>query len=68
MPRISIARRPGGPIAVAARSADSRRMRRRFLADERLYCGTNGCTTHLELDPRSRVASCHICGYRRQIG
>ena len=63
----SIARRPGGPIAVAARSADRRRLRRRFTADDRLYCGTNGCTTHLVLDPRSGVASCPICGFRRQV-
>ncbi len=52
---------------MAARSADSRRLRRRFLADDRLYCGTNGCTTHLVLDPDSGVASCPICGFRRQI-
>jgi hypothetical protein len=52
---------------MAARSADSRRLRRRSLADDRLYCGTNGCTTHLVLDPGSGVASCPICGFRRQI-
>jgi hypothetical protein len=53
---------------LAARSADSRRLRRRFLADDRGYCGTNGCTTHLELDERSGLASCPICGFRRRIG
>ena len=63
----SLVRRPGGPIAVAARSADSRRLRRRALADDRLYCGTNGCTTYLEVDPTSGTASCPICGFRRQI-
>ena len=63
----STVRRPGGPIALAARSADSRRLRRRSLADDRLYCGTNGCTTYLELDPRTGVASCPICGYRRTV-
>jgi hypothetical protein len=68
MPRTSTVRRPGGPIAFAARSADSRRLRRHFLADDRLYCGTNGCTTHLELDPRSGFASCPICGFSRNIG
>jgi hypothetical protein len=64
----SAIRRPGGPIAIAARSADRRRLRRRSLADDRLYCGTNGCTTHLELDQRSGVASCPICGFRRHVG
>ena len=63
----STVRRPGGPIALAARSADSRRLRRRSLADDRLYCGTNGCTTYLELDPRTGVASCPICRYRRAV-
>jgi hypothetical protein len=68
MPRTSTVRRPGGPIALAARSADSRRLRRRFIADDRPYCGTNGCTTHLELDKHSGVASCPICGFRRRTG
>ncbi len=68
MPHTSTVRRPGGPAALAARSADSRRLRRRFLADDRLYCGTNGCTTRLELDQRSGVAICPICGFRRRIG
>jgi hypothetical protein len=68
MLQTSTVRRPGGPIALAVRSADSRRLRRRFLVDDRLYCGTNGCTTHLELDQRSGVASCPICGFRRRIG
>ena len=64
----STLRRPGGPIALAARSADSRRLRRRVVAADRLYCGTNGCTTHLVLDPQTGVASCPICGFRRTIG
>ena len=64
----STVRRLGGPIAIAARSADSRRLRRRSLADDRLYCGTNGCTTYLDLDQRSGVASCPICGFRRTVG
>ena len=63
----SSVRRPGGPIAIAARSSDSRRLRRRSMADDRLYCGTNGCTTYLALDARSGVASCPICGFRRTI-
>ena len=63
----STLRRPGGPIALASRSADSRRLRRRVASDSRLYCGTNGCPTHLKLDERTGVASCPICGFRRQV-
>jgi hypothetical protein len=68
MLQTSTVRRPGGPISIAARSADSRRLRRRFLTDDRLYCSTNGCTTYLELDQASGAASCPICGFRRHIG
>lgn len=60
-------RRPGGPIALAVRSADSRRLRRRVFADDRLYCGTNGCPTCLQLDERTGIASCHICGFSRRL-
>ena len=68
MLNMSTLRRPGGPIALASRSADSRRLRRRPTADSRLYCGTNGCTTHLQLDERTGVALCPICGFHRQVG
>ena len=54
-------------MALAARSADSRRRRRHATVDARLYCATNGCPTHLVLDSRSGVASCPICGYSRRL-
>jgi hypothetical protein len=54
-------------MANAARSADSRRLRRRPIGDTRLYCATNGCTTHLVLDTRTGVASCPICGFTRNL-
>ena len=65
--RTTLARRPGGPMALATRSAESRRRMRRVQVDTRLYCGTNGCTTHLELDARSGVATCPICGFSRRF-
>jgi hypothetical protein len=40
-------------------------MRRRSHAAGRPYCGTNGCTSFLEIDPTTRIASCPICGYTR---
>jgi hypothetical protein len=47
-----------------------RRLRRRShraQSANRLFCGTNGCASFLELDPETRVASCHICGYTRRL-
>jgi hypothetical protein len=44
-----------------------RRLRRRSTAAGRLYCSTNGCTSYLEVDPASRVATCPICGYTRRL-
>ena len=32
----------------------------------RPYCGTNGCTSFLEVDPETGVARCPICGYVRR--
>ncbi len=43
-----------------------RRLRRRTAAAAQLYCGTNGCTSFLELDPAGDVARCPICGYVRR--
>lgn len=48
------------------RPAAARRIRRRLMADQ-LYCGTNGCPTHLVVDEANGVASCPICGYRRRV-
>jgi len=42
-------------------------MRRRSSAAVRLYCSTNGCTTLLELDLDSNVATCPVCGLRRRV-
>jgi hypothetical protein len=43
-----------------------RRMRRRANADP-LYCRTNGCTTHLAVDPFSGIATCPVCGSQRRL-
>ena len=46
-----------------------RRMRRRSqsaTASSRLFCGTNGCPSFLDLDPDTGLATCHICGYVRR--
>jgi hypothetical protein len=53
--------------AVAGRSSSMRRLRRRAAAAQRPYCGTNGCTSYLEIDATSGVAQCPICGYRRRL-
>ena len=43
-----------------------RRMRRRANAATRLFCGTNGCPSFLEVDPHTGLATCAICGYVRR--
>jgi hypothetical protein len=67
MSRLATARRPAAPLRLAAQGAEARRRRRRQIGDARLYCGTNGCPTTLRLDPRSGIASCPICGFRRRL-
>jgi hypothetical protein len=67
MSRHSPARRLAAPLSLAGRSADARRQRRRHVGDPRLYCGTNGCPTILNLDPRTGVAACPICGFARRV-
>ncbi|HSW41437.1 MAG TPA: hypothetical protein VLM76_02900 [Patescibacteria group bacterium] len=67
MSRNSSARRIAAPLALAGRTADARRQRRRHIGDPRLYCGTNGCPTTLSLDPRSGLAACPICGFTRRL-
>jgi hypothetical protein len=49
-----------------SRASATRRVARR-ITPNRLYCGTNGCTSFLDVDETNRVATCHICGYRRQL-
>jgi len=65
--RTTAARRPGAPMALAARSAADRRRRWLTLVDPRLYCATNGCASILDLDPETGIASCRVCGYRRRL-
>jgi hypothetical protein len=43
-----------------------RRLRRRSTAATRPYCRTNGCTSFLEVDPATGVATCPVCGYTRR--
>ena len=52
--------------SVAGRSVAMRRMRRRSYAAGRPYCSTNGCTSYLEVDPVTKIATCPICGYTRR--
>jgi hypothetical protein len=51
--------------STAGRSAAMRRMRRRSQAAGRPYCSTNGCTSYLEIDQATGLATCPICGYHR---
>jgi len=53
--------------SVTGRSAAMRRLRRRSAAAGRPYCNTNGCTSYLEVDPVTRIATCPICGYMRRV-
>ena len=54
---------------LSSRAASIRRLRRRAASASggRLYCSTNGCTSFLELDAATGIASCPICGYRRHL-
>ena len=51
------------------RASAMRRMRRRSssVANSRLFCGTNGCPSMLELNAQTGLAQCHICGFVRRI-
>jgi hypothetical protein len=52
----------------AGRSSSMRRMRRRTSvanSGSRIFCGTNGCPSFLEVDPTTGVATCAICGFTR---
>jgi hypothetical protein len=54
--------------AVAGRSSSMRRLRRRASAAAHgPYCGTNGCASFLEVDTRTGVGRCNICGYTRRV-
>lgn len=54
---------------LAGRSSSMRRMRRRASVangSSRIFCGTNGCPSFLEVDPATGVATCAICGFTRR--
>jgi hypothetical protein len=53
---------------LAGRSSSMRRMRRRAssASPSRIFCGTNGCPSFLEIDPTTGVATCAICGFTRR--
>ena len=54
---------------LAGRSSSMRRMRRRAsvaTSISRIFCGTNGCPSFLEVDPTTGVATCAICGFTRR--
>lgn len=55
--------------SVTGRATAMRRMRRRASAagNGRLFCSTNGCPSFLEIDPSTGLATCHICGFVRQV-
>ena len=56
--------------SVTGRASAVRRMRRRTFAatsTSRLFCGTNGCASLLDLDTETGKATCHICGFVRHI-
>lgn len=53
--------------AVATRASSMRRMRRRAVQANRLYCSTNGCTSFLVVDEANGIARCEICGYTRKL-
>jgi hypothetical protein len=55
--------------SVTGRASAMRRLRRRShkaQAANRLFCGTNGCASFLEVNPETGVATCHICGFTRR--
>jgi len=51
--------------ALSGRASAMRRLRRR--STSQLYCRTNGCTSFLQLDPTTGLATCPICGYHRLL-
>jgi hypothetical protein len=63
-----LSRHAATPTNLSQRASAMRRQRRRSSAGStRLYCSTNGCTSFLELDPQTGVATCAICGYTRRL-
>ena len=60
-----LSRSPHAPADLSRRSQAQRRIRR--AVSQRLFCGTNGCTTYLVPDDSGRHAECPICGLQRTI-
>lgn len=53
---------------ISQRGSAMRRLQRHDRATTaRLYCRTNGCTTMMQLDALTGVATCPICGARRRV-
>ncbi|MEW6224627.1 MAG: hypothetical protein AB1627_08340 [Chloroflexota bacterium] len=44
-----------------------RRLRRRAVNANRLYCNTNGCTSFLVVNEVTGTAHCEICGFTRKL-
>ncbi len=55
-------RRASSALGSQHSSASRRRLQRRAS----LYCGTNGCASFLDVDPVTGLATCRICGFRKQ--
>ena len=53
--------------AVAYRASSMRRLRRRAVNANRLYCNTNGCTSFLVVNEVTGTAHCEICGFTRKL-
>ena len=53
--------------AVAYRASSMRRLRRRAVNANRLYCNTNGCTSFLVVNEVTGTAQCEICGFTRKL-
>jgi hypothetical protein len=50
-----------------SRRATAMRRQRRRNHNARLYCATNGCASLLDLDARTGLATCRICGFQRRV-
>lgn len=54
--------------SITQRQAAMRRLQhQQRTTTARLYCRTNGCTTFMNLDSLTGIATCPICGARRRI-
>jgi hypothetical protein len=51
--------------AFSSHASASRRIRR--AGHNRLFCSTNGCASFMQLDARTGIATCPVCGLQRQI-